>query len=238
MHLAIVTGGSRGIGKALIDQYQDAEWNTLELSRSGTGLHHVAVDLANLDASFEVLEAQFQTLAKTPWERVVFVNNAGLLTPIGSVDSLADQKIEYNLTVNFVSAIRILSAFVRSFKTTLSRITIVNVSSGAAFKGYAGWSLYCASKAGMDNYIRALAAEQSNSPNPIVCINIEPGVVDTEMQTEIRQADPANFPDVGRFIDLKATGQLRSPKSVARAIMSIVDSRPENGGRYRLGDQA
>lgn len=237
MHLVVVTGGSRGLGKALIDLYQVVEWSTLEFSRSGTGLHHVSVDLADLDASLGLLEAQFQTLAKTAWKRVVFINNAGVLMPIAPVDALADAQIEGNLTVNLVAAIRILSAFVRAFKTAESDITIVNVSSGAAFKGYAGWSLYCASKAGMDNFIRALAAEQGRLAKPMICINIEPGVIDTDMQMEIRDTDPSNFPDVGRFIELKQSGQLHSPKAVARAIIRIVDSNPENGGRYRISDQ-
>jgi benzil reductase ((S)-benzoin forming) len=238
LNLLIVTGGSRGLGKSLVDMYQDVEWSTLEFSRSGTGLHHIPVDLGNLDASLPVLEAQLQTLAKTPWERVVFVNNAGMLIPIGPVRALTDAQIEQNLTVNLMSAIRLVSAFVRAFAASESQITIANISSGAAQKGYSGWPLYCAAKAGMENFIRSLAAEQSTSVKPMTCINIEPGVVDTEMQAEIRNADAAKFPDVGRFIDLKNSGQLRSPKSVARAIMNIIDSTPDNGSRYRIADQA
>jgi benzil reductase ((S)-benzoin forming) len=238
MNLAIVTGGSRGIGKALVDLYQMSEWNTLEFSRSGTGLHHVPVDLSNFDASLGVLEQQFQTLAKTVWEKVVFVNNAAQLTPIAPVHALADSQIEQNLAVNLVSGIRIVSAFVRAFCASESQIAIANISSGAAIKGHAGWPLYCASKAGMEGYIRALAAEQIASSRPMICINIDPGVADTDMQAEIRNTEPANFPDVARFIDLKKSGKLRTPKAVARAIMQIIDSSPDNGGRYRIADQA
>ena len=238
LNLMIVTGGSRGLGKSLVDVYQAFEWSTLEFSRNGTGLHHIPVDLANLDASLDVLEAQLQTLAKTPWEQVVFINNAGLLTPIAPVHALSDTQIEQNLSVNLMSAIRLISSFVRAFVASESRITIANVSSGAALKGYSGWSLYCAAKAGMENYIRALAAEQSTAARAMTCINIDPGKMDTGMQEEIRNTDPKNFPDVARFIDAKNAGQLRSPKSVARAIMSIIDSAPENGGHYRMGDPA
>lgn len=236
LNLLIVTGGSRGLGKSLVDLFQTNEWSTLEFSRNGTGLHHIPVDLANLDASLAVLEAQLQTLAKTPWERVVFVNNAGLLTPIAPVRALTDAQIEQNLTVNLMSGIRLISAFVRAFAVSESQITIANVSSGAALKGYSGWPLYCAAKAGMENYIRSLAAEQGSAAKPMTCINIDPGKMDTEMQEEIRGTDPANFPDVARFVEAKNSGQLRSAKSVARAIMNIVDSSPENGGRYRIGE--
>ncbi|MFI4938927.1 MAG: SDR family NAD(P)-dependent oxidoreductase [Burkholderiales bacterium] len=238
MNLAIVTGGSRGLGKALVDRYMAGDWSVLEFSRSGTGLHHVPVDLADLSASFGVLNKQFQILAKTAWEKVVFINNAGILAPIAPVHALTDAQIEQNIAVNLVSCIRIVSAFVRSFQDSECRVTITNISSGAALKGYAGWPLYCAAKAGMENYMLALAAEQNTSANPMTCINIEPGVIDTGMQEEIRQTDPANFPDVAHFIELKKSGHLRSPKAVAQAIMHIIDSNPDNGGRYRIADHA
>ncbi len=237
-NLAIVTGGSRGLGEALVQACEAREWSTFELSRSGGGLSHMEVDLADLDASFDVLEAQFQSLAKTGWMRVVFFNNAGVLTPIGPVHSLQDTQIARNLEVNLVSGIRLMAAFVRAFEHSRAELTIVNVSSGASSKGYAGWPLYCAAKAGLENFIRALAAEQTGSSNPITCVNIEPGVVDTDMQAEIRDAGADLFPEVARFVELKKSGKLRSPKSVARAMIDIVDSKPENGARYRIADQA
>ncbi|HXA48443.1 MAG TPA: SDR family NAD(P)-dependent oxidoreductase, partial [Burkholderiaceae bacterium] len=223
LNLLIVTGGSRGLGKSLVELYQSEEWSILEFSRGGIGLHHMPVDLGDLDASFAVLEAQLQTLAKTPWERVVFINNAGLLTPIAPVRTLTDAQIEHNLTINLVSGIRLISSFVRAFAESDSQITIANVSSGAALKGYSGWSLYCAAKAGMENYIRALAAEQSTAAKRMTCVNIDPGKMDTDMQGEIRNTATENFPDVAHFIEAKNTGQLRSAKSVARAIMTILD---------------
>ena len=140
-NLAIVTGGSRGLGEALVQAYEAREWSTFELSRSGGGLSHMEVDLADLDASFDVLEAQFQSLAKAEWMRVVFFNNAGVLTPIGPVHALQDAQIARNLDVNLVSGIRLMAAFVRAFEGSGAELTVVNVSSGASSKGYAGWPL-------------------------------------------------------------------------------------------------
>ena len=101
---------------------------------------------------------------------------------------------------------------------------IVNVSSGAALKGYAGWSLYCASKAGMEGFIRALAAEERHQEHPFLAISVDPGVIDTEMQASIRAASVTDFPDVERFIRRKSDGGLSSPQSVADAILRIVSS--------------
>jgi len=177
-------------------------------------------------------------LVQSQWARVVFVNNAGLLTPISPVRLLTDEQIAHNLQVNLMSALRLISCFVRVFQTSQSEIasevTIANVSSGAALKGYSGWPLYCTAKAGMENFIRALAAEQSTSAKPMICINLDPGKMDTAMQSEIRDTDVAKFPDVARFIDAKNSGQLNSAAFVADAIMRIIDSSPENGERYRI----
>lgn len=109
----------------------------------------------------------------------------------------------------------------------------MNVSSGAALKGYAGWSLYCASKAGMEGFIRALAAEERHQEYPFLAISVDPGVIDTEMQASIRAASVTDFPDVERFIRRKNEGGLSSPGSVAGAILRIVSS-PElvAGQRY------
>jgi NAD(P)-dependent dehydrogenase (short-subunit alcohol dehydrogenase family) len=233
-NLAIVTGGSRGLGKALIDAYRANGWTTLDLSRSGDGEHHLAIDLTHIDESLPVVEAQFQTLAKSPWERVVFISNAGLLTPIAPVRSLLDEQIVQNLNVNLMSAVRLIACFVRAFQPLQDSITIANISSGAALSGYSGWPLYCTAKAGMENFIRALAAEQSASAKPMTCINIDPGKMDTDMQAEIRDTDVAEFPSVGRFIDAKQSGQLRSAAFVAEAVIKIIDGAPENGERYRI----
>lgn len=236
-YLAIVTGGSRGLGEALVAAYEAREWTTFELSRSGAGFGHMTVDLADLDTSFAVLEQQFQSLAKTAWSRVVFINNAGVLTPIGPVRSLADAQIARNLEVNLLSGIRLMAAFVRAFQQNEAELTLVNISSGASSKGYAGWPLYCAAKAGLENFIRSLAAEQAGAIRPMTCLNIEPGVVDTDMQAEIRETEAELFPEVARFIELKKGGKLRSPRSVARAVIGIIDGKPENGARYRIADQ-
>ncbi|MBV8665250.1 MAG: SDR family NAD(P)-dependent oxidoreductase, partial [Burkholderiaceae bacterium] len=197
MKLAIVTGGSRGLGKALVEHYEGQGWTMLELSRSGKGAHNFPLDLTDPDATLPELEKRFQTLAETAWERVVFINNAGQLTPIAPVYKLNDAQIEHNLAANLVSAIRVIAAFVRVFRPTGYPVTIANISSGAALKGYAGWPLYCAAKAGMENFMRSLAAEcvAADSAVPITCINIEPGVVDTAMQAEIRSAQPEHFPE-------------------------------------------
>jgi benzil reductase ((S)-benzoin forming) len=236
MNLIVITGGSRGIGRALVEHYKAAGWSVVEFSRSGSGEHHVAIDLTDVKASVCTAARKFEALALKQWDRVVLVNNAGLLAPVAPVRLLDEAAICRNLDVNLGAAIGLIAAFARCFSTSDAKKVVVNISSGAALKGYFGWSLYCASKAGMENFIRSLAAEQSAELNPLVCINLAPGMVDTAMQAELRSTAPENFPDVERFIRTKEAGELRAPEAVARAIAGIVDADPKNGERYMVAD--
>ena len=63
---------------------------------------------------------------------------------------------------------------------------VVNISSGAASSPYAGWSVYCASKAGLDHFTRCVGLEQRGQAFPVTCIALAPGVIDTGMQEVIR----------------------------------------------------
>ena len=114
---------------------------------------------------------------------------------------------------------------------------IVNISSGAALKGRAGWSLYCAAKAGMENFIRALALEQQAQPQPFIPINVDPGLIDREMQALIRETSPVDFPDIELFIQRKNQGLLDPPDKVAAAIIRILEQESlAFGERYETSN--
>jgi NAD(P)-dependent dehydrogenase (short-subunit alcohol dehydrogenase family) len=237
MNLVFITGGSRGLGAALLERYRAAGWTAVDLSRSGQGADHLAVDLGDLDPSMAAVAALFAERARLPWDAVTLINNAATITPIGPVHELDDGAIAPNLAINLTSGIRIISAFARAFQSAPGRRTVANISSGAAHKAKSGWALYCAAKAGMEHFIHVMAMEQAADPNPIVCINIDPDLIDTAMQREIRATDQAAFPEVERFIHYKQSGRLRSPEAVAAAIQAILLGGPEQGRRYAV-DQA
>ncbi len=92
--------------------------------------------------------------------------------------------------------------------------------------------MYCAAKAGLDNYVRSVAVEQAGAAHPVACVNFGPGVIDTGMQAEIRATAPELFPDVERFRALKENAQLRSADNVAAAVLRLLAGDVENGRRY------
>ena len=97
---------------------------------------------------------------------------------------------------------------------------IVTISSGAAKRPLHGWSSYCVSKAGLDMWTRCLA-EEGNSQN-ISALAIAPGIVDTEMQKEIRNADKSSFPLLQNFIDYHKNGELTNPDDVAQKLLPFI----------------
>jgi NAD(P)-dependent dehydrogenase (short-subunit alcohol dehydrogenase family) len=236
MNLAIITGGSKGLGKALADLFVANQWQVLELSRSGSGAAHFSLDLTNLDARFEALQEKFQTLASMPWERVVLVNNAAAVMPIGLVHLLSDSAICSSLDINVQASIRIIAAFVRCFQAQPGQKSIANVSSGAALNPFPGWSLYCAGKAALEMFMLTLAREQQRCAHPISCFNFGPGVIDTGMQAQIRSSAETHFPDVQRFIHMFESGQLRNADAVGRALFQLCSGAPENGRRYTVDE--
>lgn len=241
MRLAIITGGSKGLGLALCQQLEARGYRVLEFSRTAPHAYSVRADLSSPEAYAQVVANAIAPLDAGLLQELIVINNAGTLAPIGPVSAQAQTQhaVLANLNTNFTSAILGLGEIIATFQQSPCRKVLANISSGAAHKGYAGWSLYCASKAGMEGFIRALAIEQQAQPHPFIPVNIDPGVMDTDMQAFIRDASVADFPEVERFIRRKHDGGLVAPERVARAVLSIL-ALPTLafGGCYETDDVA
>jgi benzil reductase ((S)-benzoin forming) len=233
--LAIITGGSHGLGAALCDEYRDRGWSAIEFSRSAPHSFSVRLDLSDPVMAADAFEDAFELLSAQDTDEIVAISNAAVLGPVGPVVNSAPAHIASHLDTNVVSAILFARAFIAAFQERDCPKTFVNISSGAAAKGYAGWSLYCASKAAMENFVRSVALEQSARHHPVSAINVNPGVMDTAMQAEVRSSSVEDFPTRERFVELKLGGQLVQPDLVAARIADLVASRPEAGGLYSLG---
>jgi NAD(P)-dependent dehydrogenase (short-subunit alcohol dehydrogenase family) len=232
--LAVITGASRGLGAALSDAYRARGWEVVGLSRSGSGPDSVRVDFADAGEAARVLGALFARLAEREFDEIVAISNAAVLGPVGPLGEASAQDIGSHFEVNVVSAVLFCRAFVSAFAAHDGAKTLVNVSSGAASKGYAGWSLYCASKAAMENHFRCLALEQASAEHPVRAISVNPGVMDTEMQAEVRSASEEQFPALERFLRLQSEGRLAPPRDVADRIVELVDAGPEPGEVYSV----
>src|SRR3989344_2705293 len=82
---------------------------------------------------------------------------------------------------------------------------------------------YCAAKAGMDHFTRCVALDEALKPHGAKVCSLAPGVIDTDMQVQLRGADPAAFPDRQNFANLKTGGQLTSPTDAAIRVLAWLE---------------
>lgn len=230
MKLAIISGGSRGLGQALGEIYQSRQWQVLEFSRAAPHPWSVHVDLAQPAAARAVFVEHLRRLAAQTWDEIVVIANAGVIEPIGPTSLKDPAAVLANIQTNYASPVLLMTEAVGAFQAHACRKTVLNISSGAALHSFAGWSLYCGAKAGLEHFVRTVAIEQAAQPQPLRLFNINPGVIDTGMQEAIRAAAPTDFPAVGRFIERHEQGELRAPATVAGAIVRIVDEAPDASG--------
>jgi NAD(P)-dependent dehydrogenase (short-subunit alcohol dehydrogenase family) len=108
------------------------------------------------------------------------------------------------------------------------------ISSGLGRSAMAGSASYCAAKAGMDHLARALALEEAERPNGARVVSLAPGVIDTDMQLQLRGADPELFKARPRFVGLHEGGQLVSPAEGARRVLAYLARA--DFGRNPVGD--
>jgi len=217
---AIVTGHTRGLGAALSEALLARGFTVLGVSRtrhtSLAARFPDAVEEAEVDlADPENIEAWLSTGALQRFlrdaDRVVLVNNAGTAEPIGPLDALNAREVGRSVVLNVAAPLMLSCAFAEASKQASDR-RIAHVSSGAARNAYAGWSVYCATKAALDHHARAVALGNEAG---LRIATIAPGVVDTAMQAALRDTDKAAFPSRDKFVELERAGQLTPPQQAA-----------------------
>ncbi len=122
----------------------------------------------------------------------------------------------------------LMRAFLRATRAWSVPRKVLNISSGAGKKPLAGAAAYCAVKAGLDHFSRVIALDESRGPRGAMIVSLAPGVIDTDMQTELRESNPRAFPDQPRFVAMKAQGQLTSASIAATKVLAFLD-RPDFG---------
>ncbi len=237
--IIIITGGNKGIGQGIVTTYLANGYKVFSISRTiatqkDTNLINLQFDLSD-DKGLDVLMTQILTQLKpNEIERIVLFNNAGTLGQIGRTESLVAKNVATTIHLNTIAPILLTSAFIKFTESWICEKKVINISSGAAQNAYYGWTLYCASKAALDMMTKTIALEQQAVENGIKIIAIYPGVVDTDMQTEIRKHKKEDFIAIDRFLELKSSGLLLKPIEVGQKIFEIDQRELENGSILRV----
>lgn len=224
---AVVTGHTRGLGAAITAHLLARDVRVLGIARHrnaelaerhGAGLTQVQLDLADATALTTWLKSDALGGHLHAANVAILVNNAGVLQPAGPLQVQDVALVARAVAVNVAAALVLSAAFVAATRDARDR-RILHISSGAGRQAYAGWGVYCASKAALDHHARAVALDRT----PALRISsVAPGVIDTDMQTELRSATEDIFPDRQRFVDLKREGRLLDPDHAGRAAVEFL----------------
>lgn len=222
--VVIVTGASRGLGEATAYLLARQGARVTLNARTRPRLQEVAEKVAEMGGEALIAEgsvgdeevcARIVQSTLDRWGRIdALVNNAAVITPIGSYTGVNLRDWREAVEVNLLGPLYLARLAAGALKESKGRI--VNISTGAAVHPLPAWSAYCATKAGLHHLTRTMAVEERD----IIALSLRPGVVDTEMQVQIRRDGPAHMPaDLTQYFQsLKETGRLEPPEVPARAI--------------------
>jgi len=218
MDLYVVTGTRRGLGGALAAQLRSTKGvELITVARAEADIVADLADSADAERAGADLAARVRGRA---YGKAVLVNNAGVVEPVGPLDTIAADALARNIAVNLVAPMILMRAFLEATRAVPLR-RVINISSGAGRRPVPGWSAYCAAKAGLDMASRVVLEEARWRGEAVEVVSLAPGVIDTGMQATVRDASPEAFPDVERFVAMKAEGKLRTPEAVAADILRL-----------------
>jgi NAD(P)-dependent dehydrogenase (short-subunit alcohol dehydrogenase family) len=219
MPVAIITGASRGLGRALAAGLADAGWRLVIDARGEQALADTAAQLAGRtevvtvagDVTDEAHRAALVAAADRLGGADLLVNNAGILGP-SPQPALADYPLPVLREVYEVNVVAPLGLIQRALPGLRERGgAVINITSNAAVEGYEGWGGYGSAKAALEQASRVLAAEETG----LRVWWVDPGDLRTQMHQEA-------FP--GEDISDRPL-----PETAVPAFLRLLETRPSSG---------
>ncbi len=232
-HLTIVTGGSRGMGLAMGQQLlreghvliSIARKTSEALAREATDarqLQQWQQDLSDSGEAARRLGTLLSSLHEDDWASLTLINNAGVIPRIAPLAQVPVDELLNAMRVGLEAPMALTGAFLAATDAWRIPRKVLNISSGLGRRPMASQAAYCSSKAGMDHFTRCVALEESRKPHGARLCSLAPGVIDTDMQAQLRTANPAEFPDIGNFEALKADSRLTSTDEAAARVLAYL----------------
>jgi benzil reductase ((S)-benzoin forming) len=235
-HLYILTGASRGMGLAMAHALLNPNHRVLGISRqSNEALKAAAqaqsapltqwtLDLSDSEAAALALQVWLNGLKPEDLASATLINNAGVIPTIAPLSGSQPSEVARALRVGLEAPMLLTQAFLSVTGAWVAAgwrgpRKVLNISSGLGRRPMASQAPYCAAKAGMDHFSRCVALDEAQQAHGARIVSLAPGVIDTDMQVQLRGADAAQFPDRARFVDLQSQGLLRSCEDAAQRVL-------------------
>lgn len=232
--MVIITGTSRGIGKAIAENYLSLGETVIGIGRNHT-IEHANYTPVSCDLSIPA-SVDHLSFPDLNTDELIFIHNAGILGEVNYFERLPGDELMKVMQVNLFSGAVLLQKLLQQASQNLP-FKAVFISSGAGKNPIASWASYCASKAAVDLFCQTIQLEEQQlGRSNFTCLSVAPGVVDTEMQSLIRSSDKEAFSEVERFKDYKASNQLYSPELVSKKLHKLVHSMKTDKVLYSLRD--
>ncbi|NKZ03208.1 SDR family NAD(P)-dependent oxidoreductase [Actinomadura latina] len=219
MRTALITGGSRGLGRALARELARDGWNLVIDARDPAALSPAAAETGATGIAGDVTDPahRAELIRAVSGGLDLLVNNASTLgpTPMPRLGSLPAGDLADTFATNVLAPLALIQAVLPSLRGR--RGAILNITSDAAVENYETWGGYGASKAALEQLSNVLAAEE-----PEVAVWwADPGEMNTGMLRAAGEDADAAPP----------------PSEAAAAFRRLIDDRPPSG-RYRASDLA
>lgn len=233
-HLTILTGASKGLGLAMAMRLLAPDHALLCISRSTSSalateaglrdapLRQLSLDLSDARAAATQMRCWLEAQELEALSTATLINNAGTVGRPGPLEQAEPDDLVHSLRVGLEAPLVLTAAFLNATKNWRVLRKVLNISSGLGRHAIAGQGSYCAAKAGMDHFSRAVAAEEAATPHGARIVSLAPGVIDTDMQSVLRQTDAALLPDRSHYEKLKTDGRLDTPDRAAEKVLSFL----------------
>lgn len=228
---AVLTGHSRGLGAAIAASLLARGITVLGLSRNGNDVLQAQFPAALRQHRIDLSDTGMlsQWIADGALQRflsdadvALLINDAAVAQPLGLVDRHEASTVAKAVAVNVAAPLMLASAFAAASEHANDR-RILHISSGAGSTAFPGMSIYCATKAALDHHARCVAAD--SLPRLRIC-SLSPGIIDTDMQVDVRSQPSGQFPLHDVFEAFKRNGELSSPGDCAeRLVAYLLSSR-------------
>jgi benzil reductase ((S)-benzoin forming) len=235
MRAFIVTGTSRGLGFEICKQLIKPNHQIFSIARNNNdfllelatqndcNMHFVNYDLQYTEGISDLIQGILNLVLNTELKSITLINNAAQVTPLGPIGCCTPEETVRNIQTNLLAPILLTQSLIKKTEQWNIHRIIVNISSGSAKNAAAGMSVYCASKAALNMFTSCIQLESHKS---LTTYTVDPGMVDTDMQTVARNEE--NLPIAAFFREVKETGYLKSAEDVAKKIVRRVLTSSEN----------